>query len=192
VTSQYCGQRVDVLLRGSTSDEEEKGIWVGDWKDSRKARLIMSCRHSAGGLQFPGFWNGRSPPNSISRRRRCQCKQTTAETTRHDTKRGLVEGSVQTLRASRAIPWASSVPGADSVQRHHSTFFSCREPCLIGKRVLPASWLLKSCKQDSRSKGDVYEVGVERKCVWRRLWNRGPLFMSARKEPRNIAHVTCI
>jgi hypothetical protein len=112
VTSQYCGQRVDVLLRGSTSDEEEKGIWVGDWKDSRKARLIMSCRHSAGGLQFPGFWNGRSPPNSISRRRRCQCKQTTAETTRHDTKRGLVEGSVQTLRASRAIPWASSVPGS--------------------------------------------------------------------------------
>jgi hypothetical protein len=25
VTSQYCGQRVDVLLRGNTSDEEELG-----------------------------------------------------------------------------------------------------------------------------------------------------------------------
>ena len=117
MTSQYCCQRVDLLLRGSTNDEEEKGISVRDWKDSRKARLIMSCRHSAGGLQFPGSWNGRSPPNSISRRRRCQCKQTTAEkqqdmTPNGDRWKAVCKRFDMQADASRAIPWASSVPGS--------------------------------------------------------------------------------
>jgi hypothetical protein len=72
---------------------------VGDWKDSRKARLIMSCRHSARGLQFPGFWNGRSPPNSISRavesaNRRQQKQQDITLCT----DRRLLEASVQTLQ----------------------------------------------------------------------------------------------
>jgi hypothetical protein len=113
---------------------------------------------------------------------------TTTGTEEYGTKRRPLAGGQPVYKrfdmradANRTIPWANPAPGADPVERLPPTFFSCREPCLIRKRVSPASWPSKSCKQDSRGKGGVFDVGVEHPSAPRAL-------VAFLVEPRSVLH----
>ena len=114
-------------------------------------------------LQLPGFFGTEGAHQS-------QIASASASTNRHITPNGDRQTAVSqcanasTCGQTRVEESLGQTRywGSGPMQRLPPTFVSSYlGPCLIRKRVWPASWRSKSCKQDSRSKGGVCEVGVD-------------------------------
>jgi hypothetical protein len=191
VASQYCGQRMDVLLRGNTSDEEEKVRSVR-WEIGRiRGRPGLSCRvvTRLAVCSFLDFGTEGAHQTQLAAVESANRQQQKQQDITLCTDRRLLEASVQTLRHAgrrdlshplgelstgeqtqcNAITLPCSLAGS-----HVSSGNECRQP--HGRR---------SRASDSKSKGGVCEVGVETG-DWRCPSAR--LCLAAFMEPRSALH----
>jgi hypothetical protein len=141
-------------------EELQKKTRPGKWQ-------MVSCRHTARSCRLADSWIlERKEPTKLKQGSHCcQRKQKTTET-RNITPNGDCWAPackhLHTGRCELKHP-LGKVDTGEQARRNGLALpaFSSLDPCLIRKRVSPASWPSRSCKQDGSIKGDVCEVGVE-------------------------------
>jgi hypothetical protein len=142
------------------AEEGGRGKVGSEIKTSRGRPAGLSYIVSSHGsrLQLPGFFGTEGAHQSQIASASASAIQTDNMNTSHQTETDRCKPVCKRfdMRADARVEASLGQTrywGAGPVQRFPPTFSSYLGPCLVRKRVWPASWRSKSCKQDSREQG---------------------------------------